>query len=282
MSVKPSTHHTNGHDQQPDGIPLILDRRDPVISNAASAPKAVEFPPRQTTEFDHSDVDSVLALVAHELRTPLTVLLGQVQLLQRHLAGHADTSPRDQKAIDIIVGQARRLRMLIDTLLDVSQAKQGELRIIPAPLDFGALVRRVVEELQPALSSHALRLYTEPGQFWITGDALRLEQVLQNLLQNAVKYSPPGSVVTVQMAPYGDRVRLAVSDNGIGIPANVQPILFKRFARANHTQGQAVAGLGLGLYLCKMITDLHGGSILVESVEGRGSTFILLLPSAVR
>lgn len=233
------------------------------------------------TKLGHDDADNVLSLLAHELRTPLTVLLGQVQLLQRQMASRADASPRDQKAVEIIAGQARRLHLLIDTLFDVSQAKHGALRIVPAPLDFGALVRRVVEELQPALSSHALRLYTEPGQFWIAGDALRLEQVLQNLLQNAVKYSPPGSIVTVQMAPHGDRVRIAVSDNGIGIPASVQPMLFKRFARANHTQGQPVAGLGLGLYLCKMITDLHGGSIQVESVVGRGSTFILLLPRAV-
>ncbi len=253
-----------------------------MLPNGVATPGAHEATSRDARGVSRSEADSVLALVAHELRTPLTVLLGQAQLLQRRLAGRADTLSGDQKTADVLVEQTHRLRALIDTLLDVTQFEHGQLRVIPMPLDFGALVRRIVEELQPALHFHTLRLYMEPGQFWVAGDALRLEQVLQNLLQNAVKYSPPDGIITVQMAPYGDQVRVAVSDNGIGIAASVRPLLFQRFTRADPIEGRPVAGLGLGLYLCKALMDLHGGSIQVESVEEMGSTFILLLPKLVR
>jgi signal transduction histidine kinase len=110
------------------------------------------------------------------------------------------------------------------------------------------------------------------------GDALRLEQVLQNLFQNAAKYSPAGSEILVRLALCGDQVQISVSDRGIGIPVDDQPALFQRFFRAGSRSRRSVAGLGLGLYICKAIMDLHGGTIAVESAEGKGCTVALLLP----
>jgi signal transduction histidine kinase len=128
------------------------------------------------------------------------------------------------------------------------------------------------------LPSHTLQLIIDVAPLWVAGDALRLEQVLQNLLQNAVSYSPAGSEVVITIASQGGEAQVAVRDYGSGIAASVQPALFQRFFRARSGDRPATSGLGLGLYICKAIMDLHAGSIAVESAVGVGSTFTLLLP----
>jgi PAS domain S-box-containing protein len=239
---------------------------------------AAEQALRQSAEQARDERDSMLAIIAHELRTPLTVLLGQSTLLQRRLEAHESTEPLDRRAAETLVAQTIRLRDLMSALLDVTQLDYGQLRVCATTLDLGALVGRVVQALAPTLRSHSLRLRADPAPLWVTGDVLRLEQVIQNLLQNAVKYSPGGGEIEIRTASHGDQVQINVCDQGIGIPADVQPYLFQRFFRARAEDRRLVAGLGLGLYLCKEIMDLHEGSIDVQSVEGKGCTVTLLLP----
>lgn len=239
---------------------------------------AAERALRQSAEQARDERDSMLAIIAHELRAPLTVLLGQATLLQRRLDAHESAEPRDRRAAETLVAQTIRLRDLLSALLDVTQLDHGQLQICATTLDLGALVGRVVQALTPALLTHRLRLHADPAPLWVAGDGLRLEQVLQNLLQNAVKYSPDGGEIVIRTAPHSDQVQIDVCDHGLGIPADVQPYLFQRFFRARAGERRPVPGLGLGLYLCKTIMELHGGSIGVQSVEGEGCTVTLLLP----
>lgn len=232
---------------------------------------------RHTAEHARDASDSVLAIAAHELRTPLTALLGQAKLLQRRLEARADADPGDRRTVDTLVEQTLRLKGLMHTLLDVFQIDHGELHISPTAIDLSALIRRLVQTLQPIFPSHPLRLHEEAEPLLVMGDALRLEQVLQNLLQNAVNYSPTGSEIAITAAADGQQARIVVRDHGLGIAASIRPYLFQRFFRARSNNGHT-PGLGLGLFLCKAIMDLHGGSIEVESVEGAGSTFTLRLP----
>lgn len=239
---------------------------------------AAERALRQSAEQARDERDSMLAIIAHELRAPLTVLLGQATLLQRRLDDHESAEPRDRRAAGALVAQTIRLRDLMSALLDVTLLDHGQLRVCATTLDLGALVGRVVQVLAPTLRSHRLRLCADPAPLWVAGDGLRLEQVLQNLLQNAMKYSPDGGEIVIRTAPHGDQVQIEVCDQGIGIPADVQPYLFQRFFRARAEDMRLTPGLGLGLYLCKAIMELHGGSIGVQSVEGEGCTVTLLLP----
>jgi PAS domain S-box-containing protein len=233
---------------------------------------------RQSAERARDERESVIAIVAHELRAPLTVLLGQAKLLQRRLDAHADVEPGDRRAAATLVGQTVRLGELMGALLDVTQIDHGLLQVSRARLDLAAIVTRTVEASQMAHPAHGLQLCIDSAPIWVAGDALRLGQVLQNLLQNAAKYSPAGSEILVHLAPAGDQAQISVSDRGIGIAVEDQPALFQRFFRAGPRSGHSVAGLGLGLYICKAIMDLHGGTIAVESAEGEGCTVTLRLP----
>lgn len=232
---------------------------------------------RQTAEHARDASDSVLAIAAHELRGPLTVLLGQAKLLQRRLEAREGADPGDRHTADTLVEQTLRLSGLAHALLEVSQIDHGELHISPTAIDLSALVRRVVQTLQPVFPSHTLRLHEEVEPLLVMGDALRLEQVLQNLLQNAVNYSPAGGEIAIAATADAQQARITVRDHGMGIAASIRPYVFQRFFRARVSNGRK-PGLGLGLFICKTIMDLHGGSIEVESVEGEGSTFTLRLP----
>ncbi len=173
-----------------------------------------------------------------------------------------------------------KLNRLIASLLDVSRLEMGQLVLQPEPMDVCTLVSTVVAQFEPALMGHVIE-YRDPGEpVVVIGDAMRLEQVLQNLLQNAVKYSPGASEIRVEVAQHGGDVTVTVSDNGIGIPQDALPRLFERFYRAPNSEMHHIAGIGMGLYVVKEIVDLHGGSVTVESREGAGSTFTVRLPAA--
>jgi len=221
--------------------------------------------------------DEFLTVASHELRTPLTALLGNAQLLQRHIKRQPNASERDQRSIAVIVDQASRLNRMVLTLLDLSRLQMGQMSLERAPVDLPALARRVVEEFRPTNTTHTFEYIGPDGALTIEGDALRLEQVLQNLVQNAIKYSPAGGPVRVQVERRADMVSVAVTDEGIGIPAASLPQLFQRFYRAVNV-GSYISGLGVGLYVVKEIVTLHAGRIEVASVEGQGSTFTIWLP----
>jgi signal transduction histidine kinase len=224
--------------------------------------------------------DEFVSIAAHELKTPLTTLLGTTEVLQRRAAQAQPyiLTDRDQRTLQVIVQQSRRLQQQIDTLLDLSQIQAGQLRLDLKPTDLGSVVGRVVDDIQHTLERHQVAFTPPESPLIIHGDALRLEQVAQNLLQNAIKYSPGGGSITVVVDKAGAAAHLTVSDQGIGIPAKAQAQLFERFYRASNATGTGVKGLGIGLAVVKDIIARHGGWVEVASVEGQGSTFSVFLP----
>jgi signal transduction histidine kinase len=224
--------------------------------------------------------DQFLSIAAHELRTPLTVLLGNAQAMRRRALREGTLPERELRAAQVIAEQAKRLSKMVAMLLDISRLELGKLTIERAPIDLCALVKRVVEETQPSLVTHTVECVIPDESIIIEGDELRLEQVLQNLIGNGLKYSINGGPVRVQVERRGRMACITVTDQGIGIPAADMPRLFERFYRAGNTDERHIGGMGIGLYIVKEIVSLHGGNIEATSVQGSGSTFIVRLPLA--
>lgn len=224
--------------------------------------------------------DDFLSIASHELKTPLTSLLGNAQLLQRRTRHEGVLEERDRRSVAVIAEQALRLNQMIAALLDISRLQAGQLSITRAPVELCTLLCRLAEEVQPALDQHMLHLTCTGEPLVVIGDELRLEQVIQNLLQNAVKYSPQGGSIAVRVERHDRRASVAVSDQGIGIPSAALPQLFQRFYRAANAEARYISGMGVGLYVVKEIVTLHGGTVEVSSVEGVGSTFTIWLPLA--
>jgi PAS domain S-box-containing protein len=221
--------------------------------------------------------DQFFSVVNHELKNPLASAKGFTQILIHRLQqAEVDASCVGYlKAVDRQLG---RISGLVDLLLDVSRAQLGRLTLHVELTDLSALVREVVAHTQVTTDRHQLVAEADEP---VTGlwDRLRLEQVLVNLLSNAVKYSPNGGRIVVGMRLSGGQAICSVRDEGVGIPASARSRLFEPYFRANAEQEVAASGLGLGLYLCQQIVAAHGGTICVESEEGKGSTFTFSLPS---
>jgi signal transduction histidine kinase len=222
--------------------------------------------------------DQFLSIASHELKTPLTALLGNAQMLQRRAAREGGFNERDQRALHVIADQATRLNKMIAALLDISRIEMGQLSIARAPMDLTALTGRVVAEMKPALERHTISYSYADAPLIVDGDELRLEQVLHNLIGNAVKYSPAGGTVTVQLDRRGANACVYVHDQGIGIPAESIPRLFTRFYRADNVDPENISGMGIGQIVVKEIVSLHGGTVEVASQELQGSTFAVCLP----
>lgn len=219
--------------------------------------------------------DEFLSAAAHELKTPVTLVLGYAQILQRR-APAADT--RARRALDVLNVQSERLATLVATLLNVSRIQLGQFSLDRQPVDVCALIRRAVDETQPTLEHHTVSCVCPEGPLIVDGDAARLEQVVQNLLQNAIKYSPAGGSITVTVSQVGEYAQVTVTDPGIGIPRAAQMHLFERFYRAPNVAGTNISGMGIGLYIVGEIVSRHGGTVEVDSAEGKGSSFTICLP----
>ncbi|RRR66314.1 MAG: sensor histidine kinase [Candidatus Viridilinea halotolerans] len=219
-----------------------------------------------------------LSVASHELKTPLTALLGQAQLLQRRIYQDPETSERDRRAIDTIVQQGQRINHLINSMLDISRLETGRLTLHRMPVNLNYVVRQAVEELQLTFVRHTVLLDLPEEVLIINGDSIRLVQALQSLLQNAVKYSPAGGSIGVQLQTEAHCAIVRISDQGIGIAANAIPGLFQCFYRTTDEEAAPISGLGVGLYVVREVITLHGGEIHVESIVGQGSTFIITLP----
>jgi PAS domain S-box-containing protein len=219
-----------------------------------------------------------LSIASHELKTPLTTLLGHTQALQRRVTRDHTLNDRDQRALMIIEQQALRLNKQIGTLLDLSRIELGQFNLDDEPVDLPALARRIVAEIEPTLERHTLQISLLAPALVVMGDAGRLEQVLQNLLQNAIKYSPNGGTIMLQLERQTNQAVLMISDPGVGIPEAARPYLFQRFYRASNVISKNITGLGIGLYLVNLIVALHHGTIEYSSTEGEGTTFIIRLP----
>ncbi|HVJ14513.1 MAG TPA: ATP-binding protein, partial [Polyangiaceae bacterium] len=221
--------------------------------------------------------DLFLATLSHELRTPLSTILMSAQLLKRL----AVDEPRIERPSASIERAANAQAKLIGDLLDVSRIVSGKLILDLGPVDFAAVVEEAVDLARPAAEAKQLQLNVsiERSLGTLYGDASRLLQVVNNLLTNAVKFTPNGRSVSVTLERVGERAELTVSDTGMGIRPDILPQLFARFVQADSSSTRTHGGLGLGLSIVRHIVDVHGGEVRVESAgEGKGATFRVTLP----
>ncbi|WP_338262626.1 ATP-binding protein [Corallococcus caeni] len=226
--------------------------------------------------------DQFLSMASHELRTPLTPLKATLDLLIRQLGSGQGTNPeRQRETIARLNRQVDRLTRLIGDMLDVSRLQSGRFTLTVAPMDVVALAREVVERIQVTRPERAEQLTLEFPTESLVGwwDEQRLDQLLTNLVENALRYSPPGTPVVVRVREDADGVRVEVEDRGIGIPEESVPQLFTPFFRARNATEHYAGGLGLGLAICREIVERHGGRIGAKSDgPGQGTCFTVKLP----
>ncbi len=226
--------------------------------------------------------DQFLSMASHELRTPLTPLKATLELLIRQVESSAGMTPERQRAsLERLTRQVDRLTRLIGDMLDVSRLQSGRFTLTVAPMDLVALAREVVERIQVTRPERQGLLSLEVPDAPLVGrwDEQRLDQLLTNLVENALRYSPPGMPVAVRVREEEGQVRVDVEDRGIGIPAESLSQLFTPFFRARNAAEHYAGGLGLGLAICREIVERHGGRIEARSEgPGQGTCFTVWLP----
>jgi signal transduction histidine kinase len=240
---------------------------------------AAESAARAQAEQALSLRDDFLSIAAHELKTPLTSLSGHAQLLLRWLDGDApQDSDRLIRSLRNITVQSDKLSRLITQLLDISRLEEGQLNLDPTPVDLVTLVTGIVESARSWSDRHAISV-DAPESLLSHVDSLRLEQVVTNLLDNAIKYSPDGGRVDVALRTLDTgTIELSVRDQGIGIPSEKRDQIFQRFYQAH--DGGHRSGMGIGLFVSQQIIELHGGAIHVEFPPDGGTCFIIHLPAS--
>ena len=218
-----------------------------------------------------------VALIAHDLRTPLTSVQLQTQLLQRRLRPDGEGESDQASGLKSIARGTRRMAAMIEELLEASRLESGVVPLNRAPIDLSALVAQVIGQLVPTEERERVTLRTSTPAIIVFADAERTERVLANLLSNALKYSPPGAPVEVDVRRGEREAIVAVVDHGAGIPSDQLPQLFQRFVRVERNSVDP-GGLGLGLYIVRLIVEAHGGRVWAESEAGNGSSISFALP----
>jgi signal transduction histidine kinase len=222
----------------------------------------------------------ILSTATHELKTPLTSIVGYVDrmLLQQNTVG--ELNEKQQRYMETVQKNAHRLKALVDDLLDVSRIEGGTLELKLVDMDVQQEVEEVVQSMQNQVRDKQSQIVLRfpPGLGAIQGDRLRFSQVITNLLSNAVKYSPLGATVTVTAHEVGNGITVEVADTGMGISLADQAKLFTKFFRVDNSTTRQESGTGLGLYLTRHLVEAHGGSIRVESEEGKGTTVSFTWP----
>jgi two-component system phosphate regulon sensor histidine kinase PhoR len=220
--------------------------------------------------------DEFLSVASHELRTPLTTIKGYTQLLAQTVN---DLEPEERATyINAVLGEIERMMGLISELLDVSRIETNRLQIHPQPISWLQFIEGRISAFRVQHPTRAMSFDVHAPESTVVADPDRMRQVVDNLLSNALKYSPEGSDIDVLVAKEDGFVATSVTDHGIGIPRDEIPQLFERFHRARNVSSRYYGGLGLGLYIARAIVEAHGGVITVESEEGSGSTFTMRLP----
>jgi len=230
----------------------------------------------EEVEFERMQ-DEFVKVAAHELKTPITVTKAYADLL---LSMPEDLSARQRAMLEAIVRGARRIDRVAIELLDISQLHLGRLKVLKQPLDLGAVVGEALREFAPRHPHHPIRLNVS-GTAIVNADRQRLTQVVRELLDNAVTYSPDGGDVDIELQVNEQEAQIAVRDHGIGIPREKQARVFERFYRAHSGTSHDYGGIGVGLYISREMVLRHGGRVWFESEEGRGSTFYIALPLLV-
>jgi signal transduction histidine kinase len=224
--------------------------------------------------------DEFLAMLAHELRNPLAPIRNAVEILRLS----EDRSVRD-RARDLVGRQVEHLARLVDDLLEVSRITRGKVALQRRAVRLESIVRAALDVARPLMDSQRHRVSFTAAQgsdVWLEVDAVRMAQVIGNLLHNAAKFTPAGGEIRVTTGITHDGVEIAVEDNGVGIPADVLPSIFELFAQADRSLDRSQGGLGIGLSLVRGLVEMHGGSVTAASDgAGRGSRFTVRLPRSV-
>ncbi|MBV9601185.1 MAG: HAMP domain-containing protein [Chloroflexi bacterium] len=219
-----------------------------------------------------------VATVSHELRSPLTAIAGYTDTLLK--AGPWDAHTQ-REFLEIVAQAVSKLAGLVDNLLEAAKVEAGVLELDRAPVRVERLAQQVLTQRRALAPLHQLRVEVAPEVPLAEADPVRVEQVLVNLVDNAIKYSPDGGPITVHIASARDELRIAVSDHGVGVTPEHAERLFERFYRADSSLRRTTKGVGLGLFICRSLVEAHGGRIWVESRPGQGSTFSFTLPALV-
>jgi PAS domain S-box-containing protein len=286
--------------RRPDGssLPIIVNAVSitaPQLWHTAHRTDGAQLPANEPVALVvHQDVkalkeaeylkDEFVGIAAHELRTPLAVLTGYADMLLTQTArGHgAPLADWQQEALQEIKQATARLSTLTEDLLDVTRLQAGRLVLQYAPANIVTLVQRVAAQMQQTTTRHQIEVRTPHTDLVVMLDSRRIEQVLTNLIGNAIKYSPRGGAITITMKEddTSQTVEMSIQDTGIGIPDHQQGQIFGRFIRADNAVAWGINGTGLGLYLCRELVERQGGHIWFVSQEGAGSTFFVTLPLA--
>ena len=256
-----------------EAMQLASQERDEILDAERNARMTAQRATRVKDEF--------VATLSHELRTPLSAILGWTQVLLR---GQAASATDQRRAIEVIDRNARAQVQLIDDLLDLSRIMTGKLRLDLRQVAIIDIVQAAIDSAAPSAATKEIRLISllDPGRAVVNGDAGRLQQVVWNLLTNAIKFTPRGGQVQIVLQRVNSHVELSVSDTGVGIPASFLPQVFERFSQRDGSSTRAHGGLGLGLAICRQLVELHGGSIRAASPgEGLGATFSVNLPVSI-
>jgi PAS domain S-box-containing protein len=265
------------------GLAIVCDVTERKRAEEERAQLMREQSARAEAEAALRERDQVLATVSHDLKLPLTAIRGQADLLQRRLEHTGALEPeRLAKGLELIQTAARKMGTWIDELLDAARLEAGRpVELLPEPADLVALAWQAAAEQQRTTERHRIHVQTAEAQLLGVWDPVRLSRVLDNLVSNAIKYSPVGGEVVVSVGRHADATGewavLSVRDQGVGIPATDLPHIFERFRRGSNVAGR-IAGAGLGLAGAAQIVQLHGGSLTVDSREQQGSTFTVRLP----
>lgn len=256
--------------RRPDGSERVVEARADFLTRDGQRVAMVSAI-RDITErkrLDQAQLDFV-AMASHDLASPLTVLRARAQLLQRR-------QRYDEESVTAILEQTSRMGRLINDLRELVQVEGGGLTLQLEMVDLGALAQTAVDRAHTLSKTHTFRVEDAGFPVFVQGDRDRLGQVLDNLISNAIKYSQPGGEIVVRSEMVDEEARISVNDQGTGIPPASLSSLFDRFYRGGNSSGEA--GLGLGLYITRMLVEAHGGRIWATSEEGCGSTFTAALP----
>ena len=248
----------------------LLDSEKQLVSIIANVRDVTRF--REAEEMK----STFISVISHELKTPVALIKGYAGTLRREDAHWDEETVRESMAV--IEEESDRLTHLIDNLLDASRLQGGQLRLDKADVRVDKIAARIVNTFRTQRGEHTFQLDFPDDFPPIQADEERLHQVLSNLISNAIKYSPRGGEIALSGRFVDDQVFIAVTDQGIGIPAGEQSRIFDRFYRVESPLKRRTQGAGLGLYLVKSVVEAHGGRIWVESNEGQGSTFVFTLP----
>src|ERR1700730_5398862 len=220
-----------------------------------------------------------LNLASHELRGPLTVVRGYVSMLESGVLG--ELNDRGHRAVPVMASKVLEMNALIEQMIEAARLEDGRLMLRPAETDLCSLVSAAVEAAKVVVDDkHQILFECRDRPVLVQVDAERIQNILANLISNAIKYSPGGGSVSCEVVTRGGVARVLVKDSGVGIARDDLPILFTRFGRISTPQTDPLPGTGLGLYLARQIARLHGGEITVDSAPGGGSTFTLHLPES--